>query len=227
MGLLRGFFVTGTDTGVGKTWVARGLMSALQSRGHRVAGMKPVASGCQRRVEGLRNEDALALQASSSFPVSYETVNPYAFEPFIAPHIAAFDAGVAIDFARIRARAEALAERADRLVVEGVGGWRVPLGKAGDVSALAAVLGLPVVLVVGVRLGCLNHALLSVEAIEADGQPLAGWVANRIDPQAERWRENIQTLRDSISAPCLGVIPFFQAFQPAEAAACLSDRLLT
>ena len=221
MSQLKGYFLTGTDTGIGKTWVGCGLITALRQRGQRVIGMKPVASGCQRTPQGLRNDDALRLQTVSTVEVPYDSINPYTFEPPIAPHIAAREAGVAIVFARIRALAEALALHADYLIVEGVGGWRVPLGQDGDVAALAAALNLPVVLVVGIRLGCLNHALLSAAAITATGLPLAGWVANLIDPHTERLSENLETLKQGIAAPCLGVTPFLPAFAPEHLAACL------
>jgi dethiobiotin synthetase len=226
MSQLKGFFVTGTDTGIGKTWAGCGLILALRQRGYRVIGMKPIASGCQRTAEGLRNEDALCLQSASAVSIPYESINPYAFEPPIAPHIAAQEVGVKIQFAKIRSMAEGLALHAEYLVVEGVGGWRVPLGKEGDVAALAAVLQLPVVLVVGVRLGCLNHALLSIEAIVAAGLPLAGWIANVVDPQMERIDENLETLCAGIAAPCLGVIPFLAQFQPEQLAACLHAESL-
>jgi dethiobiotin synthetase len=221
MSQLQGYFLTGTDTGIGKTWVGCGLITALRQRSQRVIGMKPVASGCQHTPQGLRNDDALRLQAVSTVEVPYDAINPYAFEPPIAPHIAAREAGVVIAFARIRALAEMLARHADYLIVEGVGGWRVPLGPDGDVAALAAVLNLPVVLVVGIRLGCLNHAFLSAAAITAAGLPLAGWVANLIDPRTERLSENLETLRQGITAPCLGVTPFLPAFAPEHLAACL------
>ena len=221
---LRGFFITGTDTGVGKTWISCGLITALRQRGHTVIGMKPVASGCQRTAAGLRNEDALRLQAVSSVQLSYEAVNPYAFEPPIAPHIAACEARVEIAFERICESAAMLGRHGDYLIVEGAGGWRVPLSKQGDIGALAQVLGLPVVLVVGVRLGCINQALLSAEAIVARGLPLVGWTANVIDPTTERLAENLQLLRNEIFAPCLGVVPFLPRFQPEVLAACLNVK---
>ncbi len=224
----QGFFITGTDTGIGKTWIACGLMTALRHRGYRVSGMKPVASGCERSASGLRNEDALALQACASHGASYEIVNPFAFEPAIAPHIAALETGVEITFSRIRAAAAQLMQQADYLIVEGVGGWRVPLGPDGDVATLATSLGLPVVLVVGLRLGCLNHALLSVEAIADSGLPLAGWVANRIDPEMARYRENMESLQRTIAAPLVGSVPFLPAHQPRDIAAHLHlESLLT
>jgi dethiobiotin synthetase len=200
-------FVTGTDTGVGKTLVALGLMDALRSRGYRVAGMKPVATGCARKGGQLLNDDALRLQRRASVRLPYEWVNPYAFEPPIAPHIAAAEAGVSIDPELIRARLERLGSRADWVVMEGVGGWKVPLGPGRMLADLVADLGLPVILVVGVRLGCLNHALLSTESILRSGSALAGWVANQMDRQCERIEANIEALRERLPAPLLGILP--------------------
>lgn len=224
MGDLNGYFITGTDTGIGKTWVACGLITGLRERGHRVMGMKPVASGCVPTAGGLRNEDALALQAVSSLAAPYEVINPYAFEPPIAPHIAAQEVGAKIAFGEICARSEQLMGLVDMLVVEGVGGWRVPLGEEGDVEALAATLKLPVVLVVGVRLGCINHAFLTAESI---GLSLAGWVANLVDPAMERLADNLQTLCNGITAPYLGMVPFLQDYQPQVIASCLDLTLLS
>jgi len=203
-----GVFVTGTDTGCGKTVVSCALMAALQARELRVLGMKPVASGCARAAGGLRNDDALALAAQGSVAVPYEDVNPYAFEPAIAPHIAAAEAGVEMGPGQIRDAYARLAARVDRVVVEGVGGWRVPLGAGTDVAALARDLALPVVLVVGLRLGCINHAVLTAQAIVADGLSLAGWVGNLVDPEMACVEEHIAAIRDRIAAPCLGLLPW-------------------
>ncbi len=219
---LRGWFVTGTDTGVGKTWAACALIVALRQGQWRVSGMKPVASGCRPTPEGLHNDDALALRAVSSAAMAYGLVNPYAFEPAIAPHIAAREAGVGVRFDAILAAARMLARENDCLVVEGVGGWRVPLGEDGDVAALAARLGLPVVLVVGLRLGCLNHALLSAQAIADAGLPLAGWVGSTLDPDMDRLEDNLTTLREGMAAPCLGILPHL-AFLDAERLAAALD----
>lgn len=216
---MKGFFVTGTDTEVGKTVVAAGLVHALAARGLRVAGMKPVASGGRETSAGLRNADAEALIATANVAADYTEVNPYCFAPPIAPHIAAAEAGVAIEAAKILAAAETLAARADAIVVEGVGGWRVPLAPDFDVAALAGALGLPVVLVVGLRLGCLNHALLTAEAIRASGSALAGWVGSAVEPQMARRDENIATLRKFLGAPCLGVVPHLE--NPTAAAVAL------
>ena len=205
--LTRGLFVTGTDTGVGKTRVAAALIVALRSRGWRVAGMKPVASGCAMTPAGLRNDDALALQAASRLELPYAWVNPYAFAPAIAPHIAAADAAQPIRFPVITQALERLAQQADCVVVEGVGGWRVPLGADGDVAALARHLQLPVVLVVGLRLGCLNHAALTADAIRGSGLPLLGWVASAVDADFARPLENLAALADILPEPCLGRLP--------------------
>lgn len=214
----RGYFITGTDTGVGKTVVTLGLMQSLQARGLRVAGMKPVASGCVRTVQGLRNEDALRLQRQSSLALSYQAVNPYAFEPAIAPHLAANEAGVRISLAMIRTGFERLVARADRVCVEGVGGWLVPLNESQTVADLAGELGLEVVLVVGMRLGCLNHALLTAQAIRAADLDVAGWVANVPAPGGERVDENIAALEERLGAPLLGTVPYLPEIVVAEVA---------
>ncbi len=218
---MRGVFVTGTDTGVGKTWVSRALLKGLNQRGSAV-GMKPVASGCERGPEGLRNEDALGLIAESVPRPDYPLVNPYAFAPPIAPHLAALESGQRIAIEVILERYHALARLADRVVVEGVGGWLVPLQEGGPtVADLAVALGLPVVLVVGLRLGCINHALLTAEAIRGRRLPLVGWVANRIDPAMTRPEANIQTLATHLGAPLLGVVPHLPAWDAATVAASL------
>lgn len=205
---LKGLFVTGTDTEVGKTVVSTGIVRALVARGLRVAAMKPVASGGEPTAEGLRSDDALQLLAASNVDAGYAQVNPYCFEPAIAPHLAAREAGVRIEPAPILAIAAVLAAQAEALVVEGVGGWRVPLSGTFDVPALARLLGLPVVLVVGLRLGCLNHALLSAESIAACGCRMAGWIGSVADarPMA-RQAENVDTLGRLLPAPCWGVVP--------------------
>jgi dethiobiotin synthetase len=202
-----GYFVTGADTGVGKTRVSAALLLALRSRGLRAVGMKPVASGCFRENGALRNEDALLLQAHSSEETPYERVNPYAFEPPIAPHIAAAQTGVTVEFGHISACFAALRARADCVVVEGVGGWEAPLTDTANVADLARLLDLPVILVVGLRLGCLNHAILTQRAIEQAGLPCLGWVANAVDEAMPRREENIATLRQRLPAPCLAELP--------------------
>jgi len=210
----RGFFVTGTDTGVGKTVVATALTRALVARGRRVAVMKPVASGSDPTPEGLRNADALALIAAGNVAVPYEAVNPYCFLPPISPHIAAREAGVAVDLALLRARLDALAAGSDCVVVEGAGGWLAPISETAAIADLATTLGLPVLLVVGLRLGCLNHARLTREAIAARGAAFAGWVANAVDPGFERAAENLATLTAHLGEP-LARVAFMAAGQAA------------
>ena len=206
--MTRAFFVAGTDTGVGKTRIAAALCHAIAARGIRVAAMKPVASGCEMTPDGLRNEDALALLSAMNVRARYSEVNPYAFAPAIAPHIAAREAGIEIDFEVLDRAFERLRTRADVLIVEGAGGWLCPLDPAHAFADLAVRWQLEVVLVVGMRLGCINHALLTVESIERRGLPLRGWVANAIDPKFERPAENASTLANRISAPCLGSVSF-------------------
>ena len=222
----RGLFITGTDTGVGKTVFSAALTRALARRGLRVAVMKPVASGALHTPEGLRSEDALTLIAQASAPAPYATVNPYCFDPPISPHIAAAEAGVVIDLEHIRACHALLAERADYVIVEGAGGWLAPIGPQQGMADIADALALPVILVVGLRLGCLNHALLSCESIRSHGAKFAGWVANGIDPAMDRAAENLATLR-ALCGPPLAEIPALTAAQGlpdlAAAAARLAD----
>jgi dethiobiotin synthetase len=218
----RGYFITGTDTGVGKTAVTLGLMAYLQAQGNTVAAMKPVASGCERTAAGLVNEDARQLQRQSSVALPYALVNPYAFEPPIAPHIAAAQAGVTIASDTIHSACADIAARADCVLVEGVGGWQVPLNDDETLADLAGILGLEVILVVGIRLGCLNHALLTAQSIVASGCTLAGWVANRLPPAAGCARENINTLKSRLLFPCLGEVPVMQCVEPDLVAGYLS-----
>lgn len=202
------YFIAGTDTDVGKTTIAAGLLHAAGLAGLSTLGAKPVASGCSVTPKGLRNADALALMAQSSIELPYAQVNPFAFEPAIAPHLAAREAGVALSVQALLApMREVLAQGADFTLIEGAGGWRVPLSDQANLSDLAIALQLPVILVVGVRLGCINHALLSAEAIARDGLPLAGWVANIIEPRTSRLEENLATLAERLPAPCLGRVP--------------------
>ncbi|AZE07776.1 MULTISPECIES: dethiobiotin synthase [Pseudomonas] len=215
----RAYFVTGTDTDVGKTTVAAGLLHAARLSGLSTAAGKPVASGCELTPKGLRNADALALLAECSLPLTYDEVNPLAFEPAIAPHLAAREAGVALTVQALLApMRQVLAKGADFTLIEGAGGWRVPLADQDNLSDLAMALGLPVILVVGVRLGCINHALLTAEAIAQDGLQLAGWVANIIEPKTSRLEENLATLAERLPAPCLGRVPRLKAIS-AEAVA--------
>ncbi|MEE8429563.1 MAG: dethiobiotin synthase [Gammaproteobacteria bacterium] len=205
--MARGYFITGTDTGVGKTLTALGLMRGLQERGRQVVGMKPIACGGQYRGDALCNEDALALQQAGSISLSYRQVNPVLFEPPIAPHIAAQESSRPIDVAELLTAFQDLASRADCVVVEGAGGWLVPLNKSDNMATLAQSLALPVILVVGLRLGCLNHALLTAASIHSYGLTLAGWVANHIDPGFQRADDNIAALEERIPAPLLARLP--------------------
>lgn len=219
--MVKGYFVTGTDTGVGKTLVACALLEAHVARGLRAVGMKPVAAGAEPSRDGLVNEDVERLIAAGNVAAPREHVNPYCFAPPIAPHIAAARAGGRIDFGRIEKSFRALAALSDVVIVEGAGGFRVPLGADGDTALLVVRLGLPVVLVVGMRLGCLNHALLTAEAIAARGLRLAGWVANHIDPDMAAADENVQALASLIEAPLLARIA---PAADAQAAACAALR---
>lgn len=204
----KGFFVTGTDTGVGKTLFAAALTRALVARGLCVAVMKPVASGSEQTPEGLRNSDALALMAAANVKAAYTAVNPYCFVAPISPHIAAQDGGIVIDVGLLRKEFDSLAAAADCVVVEGAGGWLAPIGEATSMADIAVELALPTILVVGIRLGCLNHALLTRESIAARGASFGGWVANHIDPHLERATENVATLSLRLGAPALARLPF-------------------
>lgn len=223
--MMRAMFIAGTDTGIGKTHAACTLIHALRANGRRVCGMKPVASGCIETAQGLRNDDALALQAASSEPVpGYDAINPVALREPLSPHLAAAHAGVTIALPMLQAAFDALEARYDTVVVEGVGGWRVPLAPGLLASQLPRAWDLPVVLVVGLRLGCLNHAMLTAEAIVADGCRLIGWIGNCIDPDMAAFGENIDTLHALLPAPCLGVLP--HGLAPEHAASLLERGAL-
>lgn len=198
------YFVTGTDTGVGKTLISCALLHAYAAQGKRVAGMKPVAAGCD--ADSL-NEDVKQLRAASNILASLGQINPYSFLQPVAPHIAARNAGVRIDLARILTSYRELASQSDVVIVEGAGGFCVPLNDTQDSADLALQLGLPVILVVGMRLGCINHALLTLRAISACGLKCAGWVVNVLDSGMPALQENIEALEQRIGAPLLGVIP--------------------
>ncbi len=219
-----GVFVTGTDTGIGKTLSSCTLLHALRARGLRAVGMKPLASGCESTPAGLRNEDALALQAASDPRPAYGDVNPYALPAPLAPEIAAREAGIAVDLAPMREAYARLAAEADAVVVEGVGGWAAPLATDLMQADLVRALQLPVVLVVGLRLGCLNHAILSARAIAADGCRLVGWIGSGVDPAMLRIDENRALLAARLPAPCLGWLPWQAAPDPAALAARLDLR---
>jgi len=202
----QGFFITGTDTGIGKTLVSCALLHVFAARGQTVVGMKPVAAG--RDDENGKWADVEALIAASTVAAPREWVNPYAFVPPIAPHIAAQQAGIEIDIAVIRQACLELQNIAEVVIVEGVGGFLAPLTARHDGADMARALELPVILVVGMRLGCLNHALLTAQAIQATGLTLAGWVANQIDPNMLAFEENVQALEQRLDCPLLGMLPF-------------------
>jgi len=214
-------FIAGTDTGIGKTHAACTLLHALRAAGHRACGMKPVASGCAETLDGLRNDDALALQAASSGAnLPYALINPVALRDPLSPHLAAVHDGVEISLAPLRAAFDQLIGNHQKVVVEGVGGWLVPLAPGLLAADIAKQWQLPVFLVIGLRLGCLNHALLSARMIEADGCRLLGWIGNCIDPAMSALDENLATLRELLPAPCLGVLSHGMA--PAQAASRLA-----
>lgn len=199
------YFITGTDTGVGKTLVSCALLHAFSIQDKRVAGFKPVAAGCD---DDKHNEDAKRLCAASTVQATYGQINPYCFRQPIAPHLAARHAGVRIELAHIMASYRELAAQSDEVIVEGAGGFCVPLNDKQDSADLARQLDLPVILVVGMRLGCLNHAVLTVRAIADYQLECAGWVANVLDADMPALRENIEALRERIAAPLLGIIPY-------------------
>jgi dethiobiotin synthetase len=206
-----GLFVTGTDTAVGKTVVARLLVRSLVATGVRVAVMKPVAAGSFMTAQGLRNADAVGLIADSNVVMPYATVNPYCLAAPVSPHLAARDTGVVIELQRIRENYAKLRAAADCVIVEGAGGWLAPLNDTQFIADLAAALELPVLLVVGLRLGCLNHALLSVAAIRQRRQTLGGWIANQIDPDFGRMAENLATLQRHIGMPPITTVAYDRA----------------
>jgi len=205
--MAQSYFVIGTDTNVGKTYVTSALIKHFVAQGLQTAGMKPVASGCELNDKNeLINEDVTALISASNIYAELDLINPYRFAPAIAPHIAAEQAGVEIDLAVISRAYDRLKDLADVVIVEGAGGFCVPLNNAKTLADLALQLNIPMILVVGMRLGCINHALLTVEAIQARGLKLAGWVANEIVPNFAMFDENLSSLQQRIVAPCLSVV---------------------
>ena len=199
------YFITGTDTGVGKTLVSCALLHAFAAQGKRVVGFKPVAAGCD---DDYHNEDARQLRAAGNVLASYGQVNPYCFAHPLAPHIAARNSGVRIEISRILTSYHELAGQSDEVIVEGAGGFLVPLNDKKNSADLVKELGLPVIVVVGMRLGCLNHALLTLRVIADYGLECAGWVANVLDGEMPALQQNIDALCERISAPLLGVIPY-------------------
>ena len=210
------FFIAGTDTDAGKTTVACALLAKARGQGLTTAAVKPVAAGCIDTKDGLRNDDAEQLLAQCTLPLYYEQVNPVAFMAPIAPHIAAQQQGQRMQVGRLAGfTSGVLMQGANLTLVEGAGGWRVPVNERETLADLAIALSIPVVLVVGMRLGCINHALLTVEAITRDGLELAGWVANCIDPQMDELDANVTTLQHRIQAPMLGLVPNFSEINVA------------
>ena len=201
------YYITGTDTGIGKSVASAALLHALRARGLRAVGMKPVASGCEATGQGWRNGDALALQQASDPMPAYADVNPYALPHPLAPELAAADAGVTIELAPIVSAYARLAATADAVIVEGVGGWAAPLTARLDQLDVVRALKLPVLMVVGLRLGCINHARLTARAIAADGVALGGWIANDIDPAMARSDDNFAILQRVLPVPCWGRLP--------------------
>ncbi|WP_344936093.1 dethiobiotin synthase [Zhongshania borealis] len=202
------YFIAGTDTDVGKTLVACGILRAAAARGLKTLAIKPVAAGADLTEQGLRNTDALMLIDAMTESLPYEQVNPVLLAPPIAPHIAAEQAGRRLSVSQLAGFCRGVMMRkVDMVLIEGAGGWRVPLSQREMLSGLVVELQTPVILVVGMKLGCISHALLTAEAIRADGLVLAGWVANQIDPDMACFDENLATLRNFLPAPCLGVLP--------------------
>lgn len=204
---MSGFFITGTDTEIGKTFVSALLIKMLVDEGLKVSGMKPVASDAKMREGVLKNEDALSLMQVANVEADYSLVNPYVFAEAVSPHIAAQDAGVEIDLGKIKNNFDALEKISDVVVVEGVGGWHAPLSYETTVTDLAKVLNIPVIMVVGLRLGCLNHALLTAQAIRQSGVPVAGWIANHVEQNFSSAEKNIETLQRFLNdVPYIGSV---------------------
>ena len=218
--MAQGYFITGTDTGIGKTWSTVALMQYFKNQGKTVIGMKPVASGCEKIDGQLKNEDALLLQQHASIVLPYQDVNPYAFALPVSPHIAADKQGVEIELEKIKAQYQQLEKRADVVLVEGVGGWMVPLNERQTVADLALHMDLPVIVVVGVRLGCINQAKLTFAAIQQAGVKSQGWIASCVDKDMLMIDENIQTLCLSTELPLLAVLPYVDSLNPE----CFSQK---
>ncbi len=224
----RKFFVTGTNTGVGKTLVTSALLCAARQQGLRTVGLKPVAAGCEMTEEGLRNEDALALQAQTTEPLSYEQINPVALAPAIAPHIAAARENRRLNVDRLAGYCRgSMMLPSDLILVEGAGGWRVPLNERETFADLVKILQLPVILVVGMELGCINHTLLTAEAICRDGLELAGWVANSVTPVMDCYEDNLACLKQRLDCPLIAELPFMPDNRVEQAASRVAlDQLL-
>ena len=216
-------FITGTDTDIGKTLIATGLLEAANSQGKKTAAIKPVAAGCSDTGEGPQNEDALMLQAAASAELSYQQVNPVALNEPMAPHIAAKEQGKRLSAGRLTGFCRGITMLpVDLVVIEGAGGWRVPINNRESMAEIPKQLNAEVVLVVGLKLGCINHALLTAQAIRSDGLKIAGWVANTMDEDMLRLDKNIDTLKQLINEPCLGVIPKLSDKSPQQVATFLT-----
>jgi len=224
------YFVTGTDTDCGKTFISTALLNRAKEKGSDTLGLKPIASGCERTESGLRNSDALSLMAESTIELDYTLVNPVSFEPAIAPHIAAAHTGIDISPESILNRLSGALEGlngSELCIIEGAGGWRLPLGEGLFLSEVVQQLSVPVILVVGVKLGCLNHAVLTQEAIKADGLKIGGWIANIVDGDTSCLEENLASLQSLMNGPCLGVVPHLQELSIETAASYLNvDSLM-
>ena len=217
------FFITGTDTDVGKTEVASGFLEAANQQGLRTGAIKPVAAGCDDHGDGPQNDDAIKLKALASVELSYQQVNPVALDLPMAPHIAAQEQGKALSANRLTGFCRGVSMLPmDFLVIEGAGGWRVPINNRETMADIPKQLNAEVILVVGIRLGCINHALLTAQAIRLDGLKIAGWVANILDPKMLRIDENIDTLKQMLIEPCLGIIPRLSEVSPQQVAAHLT-----
>jgi len=214
--MINALFIAGTDTDVGKTVASKAILQAIASKGFTTIGYKPVAAGCERTEQGLRNSDALHLMKVATQEMQYDDVNPYALELPASPHIAAKHENLTIDYKVLSDKLAYLKTKADTVLVEGAGGWRVPVSDTDCLSSWVKQEKLPVVLVVGVKLGCLSHALLTAESIEADGLTIVGWVANRINPGTEHYAEIIEVLESRIRAPKLGEIPYVPSAKRTE-----------
>lgn len=214
--MINALFIAGTDTDVGKTVASKAILQAIASKGFTTIGYKPVAAGCERTEQGLRNSDALHLMKVATQEMPYDDVNPYALELPASPHIAARHENLTIDYKVLSDKLAYLKTKADTVLVEGAGGWRVPVSDTDCLSSWVKQEKLPVVLVVGVKLGCLSHALLTAESIEADGLTIVGWVANRINPGTEHYAEIIEVLESRIRAPKLGEIPYVPSAKRTE-----------
>ena len=222
----QGYFVTGTDTGVGKTEMTLALMASLQQKNKAVHAMKPVASGAVMSVSGLNNDDARRLQAQASTQLPYPMINPFAYEQPVAPHIEAQRSGIKIDLDRIKRNFDEIRGLSDYAFMEGVGGWQVPINKHQTMADIVKYINLPVILVVGMRLGCINHALLSYQAVKQSRLNCVAWIANTIDPDMVAIQENYEAIRDRLDCPCIGAIPYLATPDTAQIANLLNTEVL-